>query len=194
VSQESKQFAAKKRQRHPLLFYRRLYHHFRGISIALFVIGLPLAVWNPPTLRPYAVLYQLAAVLGLLLFLITFSMSRVAYVQARPDTLRIQLPFYALDLPYRLVKTTRLAPVRVVFPPEEQSRTRRSYLEPLWDLTTVVIELAAYPQPRPWLRLWLGDLMLVENHVILLIEEWMALRSAVDEAVAKIRYERTTRR
>ncbi|MFQ6015745.1 MAG: hypothetical protein ACE5NP_09920 [Anaerolineae bacterium] len=170
-----------KRKKQPILYYRRTFRQLLPTGLLLILLTAGLLVWDPPELEQYRPVLQLILALAALLLLLTFAMARLAHVQVDDKGVHLQLPFYRFDLSYDDIQNTRPAPLYQLFPPEEQSWSTRQHLEPLYKLTAVVVRVKKFRRPRWWLRLWLGDKILVKNGIVLVVKDWMSLRRAIGE-------------
>ncbi|MGD2207424.1 MAG: hypothetical protein PVH17_11670 [Anaerolineae bacterium] len=176
-------------QRHPLLLQQYLNEEIFWVALLLLLVSGGLLLWNPVEFEPYRP--HLSAILvgtGMILVL-TFLFRLRAYVQCRKNELRVQLPFYRFTIPYRQIKATRPASLTRLFPKEEQRWTQRRFLRWLWGQTVIVIELNELPHPELWLRLWMSKYLLSPEEVglVLAVRDWLALRTELDESVARER-------
>lgn len=178
------------RTSHPLLLYRRLFSYYGWPSVWLLVVSGGLLVWDHPALAALRLALILAALLSAILLLLTFVMSRLARVQCGEDGLLIQVPLYRLHIPYESVARTRTSSLGTAFPPSRQLFSSRAFLDPLWQLPVVVVEVDRLPQPRGQLRLWIDSRMLLKNALVLLVEDHRALRAQIDEAMIRWRVAR----
>lgn len=174
---------AKVRARHPLLLYRRLADYFRTPSLLLMVVSAGLLVWNHPALQELRLVLVITFLLPLALLLGTFIMSRLAYVQCREEGLFIRLPFHRLDVPYESVVETRATLMYQLFPPSEQRFSTRAFLDPLWNMSAVVVRLKYLPEPRQQLRLWMDHRMIIQNGLVLLVKDYMGFRREIQAAM-----------
>ncbi len=174
---------ARVRARYPLLLYRRLAEYWRLPSVLLMLVSSGLLVWNHPALRELRSVLLLALLLPLVLLLLTFAMSRVAYVRCRENGLLIQLPLYRLQIPFESVVETRAAFMYEVFPPSKQPFSTAGFLSPLWKKTAVVIRLKRLPRARRQLRLWMDSRMLVHEGLVLLVKDYMGFRREMQDAM-----------
>jgi hypothetical protein len=189
-NQAQKKKDPKRGKRRPLLFQQRFSEQVFWPCLLSVAICVALFVWNPADLE----LYRSSLVVTLVgtgsILVITLFFRLRAYVQCRRNELRVQCPFYRLDVPYRAIKTTRPSELYHVFPPVEQRWTQRRFLEPLWGKTMIVVEMDQLPGSRFWLRLWAGKYLLCPDTVGLVIpvRDWMAFRAELDEF--KFRHQR----
>ncbi len=175
------------RTSHPLLLYRRLFSYYGWPSVWLLVVSGGLLVWDHPALAALRLALLLAALLAVTLLLFTFVLSRIARVQCGEDGLLVQLPLYRLHVPYESIVRTRTSSLGTVFPPSRQPFSSRAFLDPLWLLPVVLVEVEALPRSRRQLRLWMDSRMLLKSALVLLVEDHGALRVQIDEAMIRWR-------
>jgi hypothetical protein len=150
---------------------------------------LLLAAWgwdltNPlPLLRSGVDLWLLvggAVALAFSFFaLVTRSM---AYVQARPDHLRLVTPFFRMKVSYRRVRSVHPASFQQLFPAGKGGWAAHSFLSPFYRKTAVVVELTGFPAKRGFLRLFLPSQMFLPKATgfVLLVPDWMELATEMD--------------
>jgi len=180
---------AKKRpggKRIRLLIYARMWQRWAWPCILIMLASVVLWWFTPriPIIhQPFRVLTLVPALVALVLLVYTFLARRLAWVQCRPDHLRIQTPFYPLAVSYSRIKQVRPNTFNKIFDPTKEKEARQRWLLPYWAKTVVVVELSKYPVSRSWLRLWFNPYMLSPDFVgfVFLVEDWMALSRQVDE-------------
>ncbi len=175
------------RARHPLLLYRRLADYLRTPSLLLTVMSAGLLVWNHPALQELRMVLVMTFLLPSALLVVTFVMSRLAYAQCREDGLFIRLPSYRLDVPYESIIETRAEVMYQLFPPSEQRFSTRAFLDPLWNMSAVVVRLKSLPKPRHQLRLWMDSRMIIRDGLVLLVEDYMGFRREIQAAMIHLR-------
>ena len=174
--------------RFPLLMYRRYHQVQRGLSLGLIALGSVLAVsaMSLRVIRPGAVSGDvwllfwagvILAVFGLARFLLTWAISRTAYVQCTPRNVKIQTPFMPVVFSYKRITNSRPTNLRDVFPPEKQKGARRKMLEEVWGQTVIVIDVKGYPMSKSFLRTMLGPYLLTPKGTgfVFLVQDWMGL-------------------
>lgn len=173
-----------KGKRHRLLYQQRFNEMVFWPTILIAALSVTLIVWGPADFRGYlgVILFGSSAILVLTLF---FRLR--AYVQCRSSALRVQLPFFHLEIPYRSIKSTRPTDLYRLFFPGEQRWTQRRFLMPIFGRTVVVVELEELPVPRGGLRLWMTKYMFSPDTegLVLAVRDWIALRSQLDEFKAR---------
>jgi hypothetical protein len=175
------------RTSHPLLIYRRLASYYGWPSLWLLFVSGGLLLWDHPALEGLRLPLALAALLSLTLLLLTLVMSRLASVRCGEDGLLVQLPLHRVHVPYDIITVTRTAGMGTLFPPSRQLFTSRAFLNPLWQLAGVVVEVEWMPQPRWQLRLWMDSRMILKGALVLLVKDHKTLRSQIDEAMIRWR-------
>jgi hypothetical protein len=180
---------AKPGQRHPLFLQQRLNEQLFWPSLILIIICIGLLVWNQPAFQQYRLNLMVILLATGFIFILTNFYRLRAYAQCRPEALRLQLPFYHLDIPYRLIRTTRLSELQHMFPLDSLRWTQRAFAEPILARTVVVVELEDLPVPRSSLRLWMSPLMLPPDVIglVLPVRNWLNFRTELDEYVASLR-------
>jgi hypothetical protein len=175
--------APRQTRRHGLLFQRSLSEQVFWPSVAIIAMCAGLLIWNPTKLDPYR-LYLMLVLLGTgLLLIVTLVFRLRAYVECRPEGVRIQLPLYQLRIPYDSIRTTRPTELYRMFPPTKEPWPQRQSLLRIAGATVVVLDLDQLPAPRGQLRLWLPKYMLAPDQtgLVLAVDDWIALRSEIDE-------------
>ncbi len=177
-------------KRHPLLMYQRFMDRLWQPTLAL---GLLLAAifalaWFTPIsiLQPGNELWLLIGAAGCLaFFLFAFLARRVAYLQPRRDHLRLVTPFLRLSISYRRIRSVRSADFTQLFPPGKSTWAQRSYLEPFYGRTVIVLELSSYPLPPALLRFFLAPQMFSKQTtgLVLVVPDWMAFSTELDSMV-----------
>jgi hypothetical protein len=143
---------------------------------------------RPLTLAPAAVAVVLLAY--------TFLARRLAWVQCRPNHLRIQTPLYPLVVSYRRIRAVRPQTFSEVFAPALEKKARRRWLRPYWGHTALVIDVLKFPVAEAWLRLWFSPYLLAPDTTgfVFLVEDWMALSRQLDDFRTEWEMERAARR
>jgi hypothetical protein len=111
-----------------------------------------------------------------------------AYVQARPDHLRVQTPIYRLKISYRRVPETRPIEFGRMFPPASQGG-RKNWMAPFFGMTALGVDLYDWPLPRPLLRLFLDRTFLAPDRpgLVLLVDDWLRLSRQVNDRIDRFR-------
>jgi hypothetical protein len=189
--------------RHPLLFYRRTMDRIWKATLALG--SLLIAVSALSLVEPTQLLGMssdawlfVAAAVALALSIFAFFARFVAYVQAQPDSLKIVTPFLRFHISYQRMRSVRPTLTQQVFPPEKSSWSQRSFLEPFYGKTVLVVDLKSFPIRPGLLKLFLPDSMFARatTGLVLMVPDWMQLSTDIDtfrgtwlqkESVARIK-------
>ena len=189
--------------RHPLLFYRRTMDRIWKATLALGILLIAVSVFS--LVRPTQVLGMtsdtwlfVAAAVALALSIFAFFARFVAYVQAQPDSLKIVTPFLRFHVSYKRMRRVHPTLTQQVFPPEKSSWSQRSFLEPFYGKTVLVVELKGFPIRPGLLKLFLPDSMFARSTtgLVLMVPDWMQLSTDIDtfrgtwlqkESVARIK-------
>jgi hypothetical protein len=177
----------KKGKRHPLLMYRRTMDR---MWIYTLVLGLEFAAVSRWSLIQESEIYgissnfwiTLIAVLAILVSLFAFCTRFFAYVQAEQSTLLINTPFLRLRVAYRRMSSVHPVLIQQMFPINESSWSQRSYLDPLYGKTALLIEMRSLPMNRTYLRLFLPKEMFSKHAIgfVVLVPDWMKLSTELD--------------
>lgn len=171
-------------RRFRLLIYDRLYAIARW-PLWLILLGLAVLWWRAPFVAFLAPLDEwllYSAGFCLLLWAGLFIMRGRAFVQCRPDSLRIQTPLLRLAISYGRINTVRPVVVKDMHPPSRLRRSQRRFLEPLFGLTAVGVTVSSYPMRLGWLRLLLGQYMFTRDApgFLFVVDDWMTLSRQID--------------
>jgi len=177
----------KSSDRHPLLLYRRTMDR---VWILTLLLGLLLiATWKWTLVNETIILgissniwLLAAAVVSLVLSAFAFLARYVAYLQVFSNYLRVVTPFLRFKISFRRVRSTHPTLVQQLFPPGESSWAQRSFLEPFYGKTAVVVELSAFPMNPALLRLFLPAQMFSPHStgLVFLVPDWMKLSTEFD--------------
>jgi hypothetical protein len=175
----------KRGDRFRILIYERMWQRWAWPCI-LIVLASVVLWWFAPRIsiiyQPFRVLTLAPGLIALVLLTYAFLARRLAWVQCRPNHLRIQTPFYPLVVSYARIKVVRPNKFAQVFDPAKEKEARQRWLLPYWGKTVVVVELSKYPMGRGWLRLWFSPYLLTPEFAgfAFLVEDWMALSRQLD--------------
>jgi hypothetical protein len=173
--------------RHPLLFYRRTMDRVWKSTLAL---GLVMAaIFSLNLLKPVNILglssdiwLFMAAVVALALSVFAYFSRYVAYVQAQQDFFKIVTPFLRFRISYKRMRSVHPMLIQQIFPPNKSSWAQRSYLEPFYGKTALLVELKGFPLSPALLRLFLPDSMFARTTtgLVLMVPDWMELSTDID--------------
>ncbi len=178
---------AKSGKRYPLLFYRRAMDRLWVATLILGIIlgGIWLWFWmsDTPLITPGNETWLLAgsvAALGFTAF--AYIARRAAYVQPQRDHLRLVTPFLRLNISYRRIRSVHPASFQQLFPPGKASWAQRSFLEPFYGRTAVVVDLTSYPMSPGLLRFFLAPQMFSPQSTgfVILVPDWMEFSTELD--------------
>jgi len=181
--------ARKRRQsgtRFRLLIYERMWKRWAFPCVLIIPASVTLW-WSVPFLSITHALYRalalVPALVALIILVFTFMARRLAWVQCRPNHLRIQTPLYPLVVSYGRIKEVLPQTFNRVFDPSAEKAARRNWLGPYWGQTGLVVRVSKYPVSKAWLRLWFSPYLLVPDTVgfFFLVEDWMALSRQLDD-------------
>jgi hypothetical protein len=174
-------------KRHRLLLYRRTMDR---LWIATLILGILLGViwlwlWfsETPILETDNDIWLLAGAVGALGFTIfAFVVRNAAYIQPRHDHLRLVTPFLRLSISYKRIRGVHPAAFRQLYPPNQASWSQRSFLEPFYGKTAVVVDLVSYPLHPLLLRFFLSPQMFSSQSIgfVLLVPDWMSFSTELD--------------
>jgi hypothetical protein len=174
-------------KRHRLLLYRRTMDR---LWIATLILGILLgAIWlwfwvsEIPILDPGNEIWLLAgsaAALGFTIF--AFVARQAAYVQPHRDHLRLVTPFLRLSISYRRIRSVHPAAFQQLFPPGKASWSQRSFLDPFYGRTAVVVDLISYPMSPFLLRFFLSPQMFSPQSTgfVFVVPDWMSFSTEMD--------------
>lgn len=138
--------------------------------------------WIPWPQPPFERWFLFSSSICLLFWLFTLLAPILAYVQPRHDCIRLQTPFYRLNISYRRVRNTRPVDIAKAFPLETIPRRFRRTIEQLHGLTALGIDLQSWPLPRWLLAILLGRMMLAPDQpgLILITHDWIKLSNQME--------------
>lgn len=171
---------------HPLLMYRRtldrLWPSLFLSGAILLLLGIYVRFAQTPLEKEESALLMISGALLLILSLFFILLRYAAYVQPRADHLRFVTPFLQMRISYRRIRSSHAAEIGALFPPQGISGSLRSFLEPFYGNTAVVLEMNGYPIPKPILRLFLSKAMFhpQQEALVLLVPDWIAFSAELD--------------
>lgn len=156
-----------------------------GWPSLLIAIGAFVLWWNAPTLAflaPFDNWLLVVVILTGFMFVASFVARYFSYVQCYPGYFRIQTPVTRIVISYQRVQQVRPIIFKEMYPPSRQRWSRRRFLEPLFGLTAVGVNLKGYPLSERWLKLWLNDYMFTRDTpgFLFLVGDWMSLSREID--------------
>jgi hypothetical protein len=186
-------------RRFRLLIYERMWQRWAWPCVLIVPASMGLWWFAPGVPILYAPLRPLAlvpALVSLVILAYAFLARRLAWVQCRPNHLRIQTPLYPLVVSYGRIKTVRPQTFAQVFDPAAEKQARRRWLRPYWGKTVLVVDLSKYPMGKAWLRLWFSPYLLAPDTsgFVFLVEDWMMLSRQLHEFRSARQMRHTARR
>jgi hypothetical protein len=173
--------------RYPLLYYRRsmgrlfFYTLILGIVMvaagslrllnSVMILGIPSEVW----------LFA-AGMLSLAISAFAFVAQNLAYVQPYASYLKVTTPFLRFKVSYQRIRSARPSLLQQIFPPERSSWSQRTFLEPFYGKTAVVVDTKGYPYNPRLLKLFLPAPMFSPRSAgfVLLVPDWISLCTELD--------------
>jgi hypothetical protein len=180
---------AKRRRlkRYHLSFYRQILRRLRLPAFLLAALFLLLGTltwfqwisWPQPPLERWLLS---ASLLSLLYWAYALLAPLLAYVQPRRDHLRLQTPFYRLNISYRRIRSTRPVDIAKAFPPETTPPGFRRTIRHFYGTTALGIDLSTWPLPRWLLAILLGRMILAPDQpgLILITRDWIELSNQLE--------------
>lgn len=187
-------------KRHPLLFYQHVLNVYsRPVSLLTtlllalwFAVSYRLVSWPQPPADQWLLAGTASSLLAALFIWVG---PMLAYVQPRPDHLRLSTPIFKLNISYRRVANTRPINLARMFPPSSLRSRQRRWLEPFYPLTALGVDLHGYPMPRWVMSLFLHPTFFAADQpgLVLIVEDWMALSSQLESRLGAWRLDRSRR-
>lgn len=172
------------RRRHPLVIYTHMIDRWWP---AIFALGAALlsvawAIYSRG-LEQWRWL-GMAGIGGLNIFIgfLLLIVRKSAYVRAFNDHLRLVTPFFRLNISYGRIRRTSSTNLDALFPPNSISKWQAKIIQPIANMTVIVIELNAFPMLQSSLRLFLSPLFFKDKtpHFVILVDDWMAFSSELE--------------
>jgi hypothetical protein len=187
-----------KRQRHPLILHRHRIGSWRWASLLLAGVAALLFWFRASVplffgLMGWATIGTLAlTALGGVLFMASWLLPRLAYVEVRAKSLLVSVPGYQLAIGFGRITNVRTT----TFEPQHVSSMQRELTEKFRGRPVVILDLKSWPLPRWWLRLWLDWFSFPEGAEGLqfMVTDWMALSRQIEGARATWASERAIAR
>jgi len=177
--------------KYPLIQYRRFQQMLFTPLMLLLLTSSALYVLPIPAFMNYRTYWLIIALVALVTLILCILMRRCSYVVLGEQGIEIKGLFRHLTVPYNQVKCTRLDVFGRLFRPEKQNWSQRSFLEPFWGETVVVVELKKLPLEEGLIRLLFGKYLFEPERksLVLLVDNWIMLRTKLDAVLEQKRLE-----
>ncbi len=175
--------ALKAGRRYRLLPQMRFAQSYLGISLTLLLVSAGLFIWNPPVLSIMRPVLLVTAVLGALILTMVVLIRMTSFVVCEEDGFLLHFPFRSFLVPYAKIRAIRPDAFHRIFPPGQQSSWQQAVMSGVWSRTVIAVDLVELPWPRRELRVWGGKYLLQPGipGIVLAVEDWIALRSELDQ-------------
>jgi hypothetical protein len=173
--------------KYPLIVYRHMLSRWWtpmiAIGLGMFALAYseyidPIGRFLPRRWQFFAWIVGLAIFTGLFFWVIRY----LAYVQPRPNHLKLVTPFLRINISYKRIKKTTATEMRYLFSYKSMSGWVREIFSPLATQTAVVIDLSGYPISPVLLRLFLSIFFFKDKtpHLVILVKDWMRFSSELE--------------
>jgi hypothetical protein len=158
------------------------------LAVLLFILGAATwfrwISWPDPPMHRWVLT---AALFSGFIWLFTFLAPTLAYVQPRRDHLRLQTPFYRLNISYRRIRNTRPVDIAKTYPIGGIPRGFNHTIRKFYGMTALGIDLSSWPLPRWLLSFLLGRIMLAPDQpgFILITRDWMELSKHLETMMSE---------
>jgi hypothetical protein len=186
-------------RKHRLHLFQQISRRISGRLLALLFVLLALAAydfWTEALGDNWFYLWIEIGVIFLFWLFYRFA-ERRAYVQARPDHLRLQGPlgpFSQIRISYGRVHSATAAQFAQHFPHARLSAAERRVLEPMYGATCLFVELTSLPPSFRGRSLWFPRVLfgVARPGVLLAVDDWMALSRDIE--IARTHYQTARQR
>lgn len=133
----------------------------------LFITVITLGIWwaapyTPGFLRPPNDVYLLwAAILFMVLMVLSLFFRHYSIIQARPKFILIRVPFFRLRIPYDLVENVRMVLFKDLYEKKTMTWSQRRFLSHYLPRTVVRINLSKFPIPRTLLSIFMPGYLIL---------------------------------
>lgn len=172
---------------HKLLVYQQLSQRIRGklLWLGLLLVGVgSYDLLVRPVLGDFWFAVWVAAASVALLWVYYAFFVRRAALHVGPDTLVLQGSWRRVKISYGRVDTATSTKMAKHFPREALKGQEWAMVAPYYHLTCIFLELNSFPRAFRTRRLWFPRILFspVRPGVLLVVQDWMALSRAIDEA------------
>ena len=175
-------------KRHRLIVYHRMMSRILRaavlLDIALWAVYYQARLGRVPTLfPPLDMILLFVAGIGLVVVTLIMILRLRGFVQARMGYLIIVTSVLTLKISYRRVLSARPVEFGQLYSPAGMRWADKNFLEPYFGKTILAIITKGYPVSRRVLRLFFPRYFIhpKDTGFLLIIEDWMALSTEVDE-------------
>lgn len=180
-------------KKHPLIVYRHMMDRWWPAMFAMGIgmFGIAYAEYLDPMAPFLPWRWQLAGsvgVLAILVGLLFIIAKQLAYVQARPNALRLVTPFMRLNISYKRIRKTTPTEMHYLFPRKSMSGWVQDIFAPLANKSALIVELTSYPVSSRLLRLFLYRFFFKDDtpHLVILVKDWMKFSTELDSMRAGV--------
>ncbi len=176
--------------RHTLLFYRHTLDRLWKLPLLLGIVLAAAGWWT--LLRP-TIIFGLesdlwlfaAAVMAFALSIFSFFARYFVYVQPYPGYLNFVTPLLRFRISYQRIRSVRPLLVQQIFPPEASNWAQRSYLEPFYGQTALVMDMKGYPLNPALMKLFMPAQLFAPQStgLVLMVPDWMKLSTELDSFI-----------
>jgi hypothetical protein len=174
-------------KKYKLIVYQHMLNRWwpAMITMGLGMFALAYSEYIDPIAQFIAWRWQLfGAVGGLAIFigLLFIVIKNFAYIQPRPNYLKLATPFFRVNISYKRIKRTRPTEMHTLFPRKSLSGWMQDIFAPLANKTALVIELTGYPISPTILRMFLSRFFFKDKtpHLVILVQDWMMFSAELD--------------
>ena len=173
--------------RHPLLTYRRTIDRVWKDTLVLAVVLAAASRWSLVRKSGFLEINSddwllTSALIAVTVCTLAFLGRYFAYVQAGTSFFKVSTPFLRFKVAYRRMWSIHPVLFQQLFPPEDLSWSQRTFLEPFYGKTVLVVELRGFPLNPTLMRLFLPQAMFSPwtNGLVLIVPDWMKLSMELD--------------
>jgi hypothetical protein len=142
-------------------------------------------VFTPPNDR----YLLLAGTFILVLILFFFMIRNWGYVQAHTTYVKVVVPFYQLNIPYKYIEGVRMTEFRRLFDYSEMSWVDKRFLRPYFRETVATLHLKKFPKSYTVLKFFLPNYLFIPHEVgfLFLIKNYLMFNTEVDSRLVAYR-------
>ncbi len=158
--------------------------------ILIFDVALWGAWWFAPGTYAFAPPYdrglKTAAWVCLGLFIFLVSIRKGAYVQARPEHIKVKFPLYTIKIPYENVHTLMSQELGSIHDRKALKWSAYRFFKPYFGRTMLALLLKEYPRSEKIIKIFLPGYMFLPKDIgfLLYVKDWMGLSTEFDSHAA----------